>query len=298
MDKIDVAVRTGDKSYRGFTGYIVEHGDEDALKKAKDWARTQTWDSVQRKHVATHEPEVHTFENEGFTARIVESAGGSSQGGRLSFWACEVEKDGVKFTIGVNDAILADLIKNSDLNHGEVKQKVMFARKSGQPGLIHENMDAYQEATADMKHKADMKAMKKTSKWEIGGVYSSITMTDICLGPIWDTMEEVPDPDSRGWYPRTKLVKREKPIQVTAWVSLSKHRHENGVPKTFKEFMDGELAVDYAYFTAGKPPARAKTQQMEVEDSDIDLVQKFFDKVNKRYKKDYNETPRYVAKVE
>ncbi len=279
MDRISVAVRSGEESYRGFTGYVVEAGDEAALEKAKDWARTQTWDPVQRKHVATHEPSVHTFDNEGFTVRIVDSAGGSSQGGRLSFWACEVEKNGVKFTIGCNDEILAGLIKSSDMHNGEVKQKCMFARKGGQPGLIHEAMDMYADATADMKHKADMKSMKKTTKWELGGIYQTITQTDICLGEVWDTYEEVTVEEESGWgygrrYSRTKLVKRDKPVRVLAWDYISKYTNDGEIPKTFREYLEQELKSNYIRYYTGKPPARAKTQQLEVQDSDMKLLDK------------------------
>jgi hypothetical protein len=299
MEKLDVAVRGNEKGSRyDFNGYIVEHGDKDALKKAEDWARITPYDYDKKQYKKSIEPTVHTFDNEGFTATILDSAGGSSQGGRLSFWRCKVEKDGVEFTIGVNDAILADLIKNSDISNGKIKQKLMFARKGGQPGLIHEGMEAYADATADMKHKADMKSMKKTSKWELGGVYSSITKTDICLGPVWDTMEEVDDPDSRGWYPRKKVVPRDEPVQVTAWLSFYERRHDGGLPTTFAQFMEDELKDKYLYFTAGKPPSRAKTQQLEVKESDQELVDEFFKKVAKHYAETYKEIPRYVRKVQ
>ena len=277
MDKIDVAVRTGDTTYRGFTGYIVPHGDKEALEKAKDWARNREYDREKGEYTITHEPDVHTFDNEGFTAKILKSAGGSSQGGRLSFWACEVEKDGVKFTIGVNDAVLADLIRSSDMSNGLVKQKVMFARRAGQPGLIHEGMQSYQDATADMAHKATMKAAKKTSKWEIGGVYSSITQTAICLGEVFDSMEEYVVQTNTGWYGRTetKLRKRDVPVKTLAWVHI--YSPENGLPKDFNELMKDKLEDGrYVYFYTGKPPARAKTGQLEVKDTDMKLLDEIF----------------------
>lgn len=280
MDKVTVAVRTGKESYRGFTGYVVDAGNDEALEKAKDWARTQTWDPVERKHTDTQEPEVHIFDNEGFTVRVLDSAGGSSQGGRLSFWMCEVEKDGVKFNIGVNDEILAGLIKSSDMTNGQVKQKCMFARKQGQPGLIHEGMQMYKDAVADMDHKAAMKKAKKTTKWELGGIYQTITQTDICLGEVWDTMEEyeVEDTDSYWYgrrYKRTALRKREKPVKVLAWDYISKYSNDGKIPATFREYLEGELKDKrYIHYYAGKPPARAKTQQLEVQESDMELLDK------------------------
>lgn len=277
MDKIDVAIKTGNEK-ADFTGYIVDHGDIEALEKAKDWARYKEWDDKKKEYVITHEPEVHTFDNNGFTAKILKSAGGSSQGGRLSFWKCEIEKDGVKFTIGVNDSILADLIKSSNISNGVILQKVMFARQSGQPGLIHEGMDSYKEAIDDMAHKANMKSAKKTSKWEIGGVYSSITRTSVCLGEVWDTMEEYQALNENSWsYYRTvtKLRKTNNPKKVIAWVNLYKE-----LPTTFTEFLNSELNKNYIYYYAGKPPSRAKTHQFDIINNDIELIDRLLASYN------------------
>lgn len=299
MDKLDVAVRQRDErdNRYDFTGYIVPHGDKNALEKAKDWARIRNYDYEKKEYTETLEPIVHTFDNEGFTATILDSAGGSSQGGRLSFWRCRIEKDGVSFTIGVNDAVLADLIKHSNISNGVVKQKVMFARKGGQPGLIHPGMGSYEEATADMKHKSDMKSMKKTSKWEIGGIYSSITQTAICLGEVFDTMEEYEVKHDSGYrwhsYTRTELRKRKAPVKMTAWIRLSNYRHKDGTPDTFSKFLKEELDSDYVYFNTGKPPARAKTAQLSVSKKDMELVDKVF---KNRYRDKENEQ-RYVRTI-
>lgn len=290
MDKIDVAVRAT-PNYGGFTGFIVEHGDAKALESAKEWAGGRSWEN-------NKEYKIHTFDNNGFTANILASAGGSSQGGRLSFWMCEVEKDGVKFTIGVNDSVLADLIKHSDISNGVVKQKVMFARKAGQPGLIHESMSAYPEAVADMEHKAKMKSAKKTSKWEIGGIYASLTQADICLGEVWDTMEEYEDKsDSHyyyGRYARTKLRKRETPIKSMVWVSVSREEY----PTDFTKLVGDKAESNWIYFRAGKPPARAKTGQLEVKESDLKLIDKLLAK-REEYSNSYSDEKvkgRYVRK--
>lgn len=292
MDKIDVAVRNGEENYHGFTGYIVEHDDKKALETAKDWARIRNYNRDKKEYDDPIEPIVHTFNNEGFTVTILNSAGGSSQGGRLSFWRCKIEKDGVEFIIGVNDAILADLIKNSDISNGLVKQKVMFARKSGQPGLLHDGMDMYKDATADMKHKADMKNAKKTKKWEAGGVYQTITQTDVCFSEVWDTMEKYEVTSDTGYWGRTrtetKLRKAETPKKVYAWTYLSNYRHKEGIPETFNEFLKEELGdSDHVWFSAGIPPYRAKTQQLKVTEKDLKLVDKILaareDSIENRY---------------
>lgn len=273
MDKIDVAIKTSpDKSYYGrtFDAYVAEHGDKKALEAAIDWARSREWDREKNEYTKTYEPDIHTFDNGGFQVTILKSAGGSSQGGRLSFLACEVEKDGVKFVIGVNDALLVDLIRNSHIDNGVIKEKVMFVRKGGVPGFIHEEMDAYKEAMADMKQKSDLKSAKKTSKWERGGIYATLTQADICLGPVYDLMEEVVDTEYRGWSRRNKLVKRNKPEQMYAWFWLG----EGDENKTFTEILEHQMERGYHYLSAGKPPARPLKKQLEVTERDIELIDK------------------------
>lgn len=282
MDKVGVAVVSEKReSYRGkdyFDGYIFEAGDENARETAVKWARRYDNQYDSTKETITYEPDVHIFDNNGFTVTILDSADGSSQGGRLSFWKCKVEKDGIEFIVGVNDAILADLIRNSDIEQGKIKQGLMFARRGGQPGFIHEGMDAYQEAIRDTKHKEAMKKAKKTVKWEAGGVYQTITQTDVCFGEVYDTMQEVEYEERGGWgysRKRIKLVKRDKPVKVLAWTYLSSYRHEDGIPETFTEFLNEEIGDGkHVYFSTGKPPARAKTQQLEVTEEDLKLIDK------------------------
>lgn len=301
MDKIDVAVRNNE-NWGGFNGYVVEHGDKKGIESAKDWARIRNWNRKKDAYDKPIEPSIHTFDNGGFTVKILKSAGGSSQGGRLSFLACEVEKDGIKFVIGVNDALLVDLIRNSHIDMGVIREKVMFVRKGGVPGFIHENMEAYKEAMADMKQKSDLKKAKKTKNWEIGGVYSTLTQTDICLGEVWDTLEpyEVEESySSYRWGSRkvTKFRKLDEPVKTMAWVNLSTYTHENGLPKDFETFLKEELKDrNYIYFSTGVPPARTKSAQLEVKYSDMKLLDKMFalkheygsysnegDKINGRY---------------
>jgi len=286
MDKVGVAIDNTKSEWRGrkqFSGYIFEVGDDKSKESAVEWARSYENRYDQNKETIVHEPKVHEFDNEGFTVTILDSAGGSSQGGRLSFWKCEVEKDGVTFIVGVNDAILADLIRNSDIKNGTVQQKVMFARRGGQPGFIHDGMEAYKEAVADMKKKADLKSAKKTSKWELGGIYSSLTQTDFCLGKVWDHYEEVTETEP-GWYSRTTttLKKREKPVEVYAWAHFYNFHDDKELPTTLEEYLKQELEDKRVYFSTGRPPARAKSGQLELSDNDGELLDKLF-----KMKEDY-----------
>lgn len=283
MEKVGVAICSKKpETWRGkeqFDGFIFEAEDKKSRESAEEWARRYDNRYDQDKETIVYEPDIHIFENGGFTVTILDCAGGSSRGGRLSFWKCKVEKDGVEFIVGVNDSILSDLIRNSDMEKGTVKQKVMFARRGGQPGFIHDGMESYKEAVADMAHKAEMKKAKKTKKWEAGGVYQTITQTDICLGEVWDTMEKYEEKVDTGYWGRerteTKLRKAETPKKVYAWKYLSSYRHEDGVPATFNKFLKEELKdIKYIWFSTGIPPARAKTQQLEVTEEDKKLIDK------------------------
>lgn len=274
MDKVGVAVCSQkQETWRGketFDGYIFEADDEKARKTAEEWARRYENRYDNDKETIIHEPNAHIFDNSGFTVTILDSAGGSSQGGRLSFWKCRVEKDGVEFIVGVNDAILADLVRNSDIEKGKVKQGLMFVRKGGQPGFIHEGMDAYEEAVKDKKHKEAVKSAKKTTKWEIGGVYSTITQKSICIGEIWDRYEEKEVQDNRSWYgKRTTLVKRDKPVKVLAWMPYSE-QYDGELSLT--PFLQRHVENGWRWFNTGKPPARAKSEQLTVSKEDLKLI--------------------------
>lgn len=276
MDKVDLVRKNRDdysKNY--FDTYVAEHGDKKSLESAKKWADIVKYNWTTKEYEDDEsKATIHTMDNKDFTVTILDSADGSYQGGRLSFWKCKVEKDGESFILGFNSDILADVIKNSDIKHGVIQEKLMFVRKAGQVGLIHENMDAYKEATADMKLKSDMQKAKKTQKWEMGGVYKTLKTTAICFGEVWDTMEEVEYASDDRWRwgrPATKLIKRDKPVKVIAWRDL--WRNED--IEDFTEFLKGEIKNrDYIWFEAGKPPARAKASQLEVADEALEIIDK------------------------
>lgn len=305
MDEVGVAVCSQKPdTWRGkeqFDGYLFGAKDKKAREKAEDWARRYDNKYDNTKETIVYEPNVHIFENKGFTVTILDSAGGSSQGGRLSFWKCKVEKDGVEFIVGVNDSILADLIRNSHIDLGVIREKVMFVRNSGAPGFIHENMEAYKEAMADTKQKTDLKKAKKTNKWEIGGVYLTLTQTDICLGDVWDTLEpyEVQESySSYRWGSRTttKYRKRETPVKVTAWISP--YHSKDGV-KSFTDMLKTELESNYIHFSTGKPPARSKASQLEVKESDLKLIDEMLSKKREygRYAQNEDTTGRYKREL-
>lgn len=93
-----------------------------------------------------------------------------------------MEKKGIKpFAVGINADILCDLILETVMNKGKTDEKVFFARKNGQLGVMHGNMPSYQELLKDEQLKKDV-AKKKTTKWKIGYKYQTLTTSDIMFG--------------------------------------------------------------------------------------------------------------------
>ena len=86
-----------------YQGYVVDAGNKEMLESARNWAKwteyVQPYDRETRTYAAVidHEGIEHEFDNEGFTLTLLESADGSSQGGKLSFWNCKISKGDKEF---------------------------------------------------------------------------------------------------------------------------------------------------------------------------------------------------------
>ena len=183
LDKIDIVYSVNSTvEHKGKTykkAYIVESGNtkahEKSLTSAKTWACGYSRDKL--------EPTIVQTENKDFSFQIISAAGKSwSQGGKLSFWMCIVEKKGIEpFAVGINADILCDLILESTMYNGGTKEKVFFARKNGQLGVLHENMPSYKELLKDQEIKKNINK-GKTSKWKIGYSYKTLTQEDIMYG--------------------------------------------------------------------------------------------------------------------
>lgn len=68
---------------------------------------------------------------------------------------------------------------------------------------------------------------------------------------------------------KTKLVKREKPVKVLGWLHISSY---DDLPDDFAKFLEDDLDSGWVYFDTGKPPARAKTKQLEVNKDSLKLI--------------------------
>lgn len=121
----------GAKEYQA---YLVDPSNKSQLKSARDWAKwTEYGPSCKNENgrwthewEINHKPAEFTFDNDGFTLELLDCAGGSSQGGKLSFWNCLVKKDDKIFKIGINSEMLLNLLKDADFNKGVCQSPLIF----------------------------------------------------------------------------------------------------------------------------------------------------------------------------
>lgn len=151
-------------------GYVVSEGS--SLDNARNWAERSDW-----------EPKEYKYKNGTFTLRVTNAAGYSSQGGKLSFWNCQIRtEDEKEFLIGISSDCLAELIINNTLINGKCQNKIYFARCGNSTWAITENMPSYKTALEDKK----IKETKTTVKYEPGDLVGSLTYTELYLGEVYE----------------------------------------------------------------------------------------------------------------
>ena len=175
-DKVKLVIRT--KCCYGYEypqAYLVDTKNNKQLKSAINWA----------KGYGDIEPKIIETDNCGFKLTIIDSAGSSSQGGKLSFWNCLIEKDSedIKCIIGIDSTLLLKLIKSTSFFNGECAEELFFARCQGGVGMLSYKMKEYSDALKDMIAKKTI-TTKKTSKWKIGCNYKTLTIDSMYLGKI------------------------------------------------------------------------------------------------------------------
>jgi hypothetical protein len=209
---------TTDNTYQG---YVVEPGNKEMLENALGWAKWTEYKGEYNKDTRRydeqieHEGEIHEFVNEGFTLELLETAGGSSQGGKLSFWNCKVSKDGKEFIIGIASDYLLDILKYNDFIKGVCQATLSFARCKGGVGMMNKEMPSYQQFLQDEQHRAAMKK-GKTKKREPGHLYSTLTGGDVYFGTFYRWYEPVYE-ETRGWYKKLVGYKKLSEPVVRYW---------------------------------------------------------------------------------
>lgn len=157
--------------------YVVEKGNKNSLESALFWAKTSYSDGV-----------IHEYVNGNFKIALLDSAGHSTQGGKLSFWDCKLTTpDGKEFSVGINSDLLIDILKNNTWINGECQSdKVWLGRvKGNQVGVFTENLENFKQAQKDeLKRNA-----KKTSSYKVGDIVGSLNLTEAYCGEFYQLFD-------------------------------------------------------------------------------------------------------------
>ena len=183
LDNIMLVCRDDEhyKSSDALQAYLVDPSNKNQLKSARSWAtwtdygpsiKTESGKWV-REWEKKHEPLEFTFGNQHFHLELLDCAGGSSQGGKLSFWNCIVSKDEHRFKIGINSDMLLELLKNATFVKGVCQDDLLFVTNNGKVGMCAEGSEIHRAAIKDMELKADAKK-NAVSKFSFGNIITTL----------------------------------------------------------------------------------------------------------------------------
>ena len=104
LDNIIVVIAAAENTKYGCRqGYIVDPKNKKQLESALDWGRRAVYEQDKDGNLLKDDKGILIWhyedakavetDNKDFTLQLLESAGGSSQGGKLSFWNCLITKE-------------------------------------------------------------------------------------------------------------------------------------------------------------------------------------------------------------
>lgn len=155
-----------------------------------------------------------------FTFEIIECAGNSSQGGKLSFWNCRIRNQdkNIDVSVGINSEILCLLLKETTFIDGFCKGNVIFAKYNGQLGVVCKGTESYKEAIQSQSNKDSLK-IGKTTKWEKGFAYRTQNTSDAWIGDAYKPITVESDYFTKITYDLRNIGKKFHVIMETSCVS-------------------------------------------------------------------------------
>ena len=185
-------------------GYVVDPENKKMLDTALRWAKWTKYDKSilggkyywhkevtddMRKAYDASEKKidgvVYEYDNGSFTISLSESANGSSQGGKLSFWNCVITApDGNSFLVGINSELLLHLLMSTTFINGTCQEKVWLGRVGGnQVGVFTEAMEDFKQAKLDEEQRNAVK--KASSKYIPGDIVVTLKEKQLYLGSVY-----------------------------------------------------------------------------------------------------------------
>jgi hypothetical protein len=269
-----------------YQAYLVDPSNKKQLESARYWAKwteygpsfkneeTGKWE---HEYEIKHEPVEFTFDNNGFELELKDCAGGSSQGGKLSFWNCLVTKDNKTFMIGINSDMLLDLLKNASFNRGKCQSPLIFITQKGKVGMTVKDSETYQQCVKDRELISTLKKTQ-TSKFTFGDRVSTATINDVYLGTITKYYEFDPGEKNSSWHFNhfdirdCKITKLKKPVTYHLFESLYRDR-------SLKAILDNYDSSVYSYPDVKKTcPKRTIVGKIEMDCSEEEFKQGIMNK--------------------
>lgn len=261
-------------------GYVVDPDNKEMLQNALGWAKWTEYIGEYNRETRRYEDEIehvgieHRFTNEGFTLTLLDSADGSSQGGKLSFWNCKISKDDKEFIIGIASDYLLEILLYNDFKNGVCQSTLSFARCKGGVGMMNKEMPAYKQFLKDEELRATMKK-GKTKKREPGHLYSTLTGGDVYFSTFYRWY--APVYKDRGYWHSQEFIgykKLTEPV-VQYWQPMYDERFTKK-----SEYLDS-----YFYFSNSTP---ARTDSGIVAEIDISDEEALDAKLTKIFAADNN----------
>lgn len=150
--------------------------DKSSLESGLRWAENRDYPS-----------ESITIKNGSIKSIVIEdSACGSSQGGKLSFWTCILTlPDDRECSIGINADNLCEFIKANTFINGKCEVNIYLGRQNSQQAVFTENMDSYKDGI----DKRQLKTVKQSSNYNIGDIVQSMTQNQVYIGKIYQYLD-------------------------------------------------------------------------------------------------------------
>ena len=188
-------------------GYVVDPNNKDQLESARSWAEGGYY-------LVNKDPyKEYKYKNGKFKFSFGDSAFGSSQGGKLSFWNCYITApDNKKFLIGINSDLLIDFIKENNFIKGDCQQDVWLGRKKNNVGVFTEEMESFKQAKVDAQIRNKVKH-ELTTKYEVGDIVGTLTQQFLYLGEMYQTFSDEGISESY-WSRKADCVIFKKPKKV------------------------------------------------------------------------------------
>ena len=266
--------------------YLVDPANINQLKTALTWAKYTEYGPTKKdsdgqwrsEYTIEHEPKELLLDNSGFKLELLDCAGGSSQGGKLSFWNCLVSKKNYKVQIGINSEMLLDLLKSATFINGVCQEELVFITNRGKVGMAVVGSETYQQCLKDNEIKNTLKTAV-TNKYDFGSKICTATRKEIYLGKVYKYYSF----EDRRDYWKTQssdlhkctLVKLAKPIEY----HLIEYLYDNF--EKVSDVLNRYETNDYANpILATKRPKRVVTGSLGLDLSEAEFHKRLLDSKN------------------